>query len=310
MKRLLRFALSLATLALLPLLGFSLLAPWMPLADSVSHFRLHLLLALGGLIVPLALLNAPRLASISLAAGLGVALTLQPVLVNPIGTSSAQSPSAQGTSVRLLQFNMLFRNPSLTEAVAMIRRENPDVITLQEVSKRNRAVIDALSEQYPHRIFCPFATVGGVAVLSRLPQGSGAAAGCATGAAWLTARIGDRDITLASLHLSWPYPFRQKQHIDRLVSHFRSWQKPILLAGDFNAAAWSHAVARVRAATQTRVLGGLRFTYHRKLTRWGPWLGLPIDHVLIPGEVEAATGRLAPAAGSDHRPVVADLRFH
>ena len=48
-------------------LAFGFLSPWLPLADSMAHFRFHLLLALGLAVIVLFLLRAPVRAMLVLA---------------------------------------------------------------------------------------------------------------------------------------------------------------------------------------------------------------------------------------------------
>ena len=116
-----------------------------------------------------------------------------------------------------------------------------------------------------------------------------------------------RPVSVASVHLHWPYPFSQASQIDRLEVRLRDIPRPVLVAGDFNAAPWSHAVSRIADATDTAVAGGLRFTFFIAPIRWAPSIAMPIDHILLPGGFSPAAIRVGPGPGSDHRSVVARL---
>ena len=77
-----------------------------------------------------------------------------------------------GPPGRLLiyQKNMHFEIMELDALAADIRAANPLGITLQEVSEANLALLEGLKDSYPHQQVCPWGSVGGVAVASRLPM--------------------------------------------------------------------------------------------------------------------------------------------
>lgn len=283
---------------------FSLLAPALPLADSVAHFRLHLLGALTVAAVVAMVLGAPRIAVGSLAVGLLVGLVgLRPAL------PSGEARAAARASLTLLQLNLRYDNPDHGAVLALVAREQPDLIAFQEVSRHNMALLDALHGDYPHQQFCRFANVGGVAVLSRLAPVGGEDRGCAAGSglAWLRVATPDGPVTAASLHLHWPYPYRQHEQVGRLTPVLEALPRPVLLGGDFNAAPWSHSADRVARAAGARVLDGLRFTFHRRFLPMTPVIGIPIDHVLVDPSLAPVSVEASAPVGSDHRAVVARL---
>jgi endonuclease/exonuclease/phosphatase (EEP) superfamily protein YafD len=81
---------------------------------------------------------------------------------------------------------------------------------------------------------------------------------------------------------------------------------PFLLMGDFNAAPWSRAFARLRGAAgacDTRAGFGAQTSFPAD----GWLLRIPIDHVLASCAIGVRDRRVGPAVGSDHLPVIADL---
>ena len=306
MRKYLRFGAVLAASVLSVGLLFSFAAPLSPLADSVAHFRLHLLGCLTILIPLLSILRAGRVA-----AGAGAVILVAALVgLRPAWPMAGATAKTRG-EITILQLNLLYRNLSPEAVLALIDREKPDVIAFQEVSRANRPLLEALRENYPHQQLCAFAGVGGVAVLSRPPPAPGAARGCAKegGLAWLRVATPKGPVTAASLHLHWPYPFGQREQIDRLAPLFNTLPAPVLLGGDFNAAPWSHAAARVAQSTRTRILPGLRFTFHFSLQRRSLPIGMPIDHVLADPVFSPASLSVSEPVGSDHRAVTARLRW-
>jgi endonuclease/exonuclease/phosphatase (EEP) superfamily protein YafD len=210
-------------------------------------------------------------------------------------------------AITVVQLNLSFRNATPDAVADFIRGEQADIVTLQEVTGKTGRVIDILAEDYPIRVLCPAGRVGGQAVLSRLPKAPGVSAGCIEGEdmAWMRVMAGGQPVSVASLHLHWPYPFGQERQIGRLERHLKDLPRPVLVAGDFNAAPWSHAVDRIEAATGTAVAGGLRFSFDIGFHGWWPTVPMPIDHILLPDGLAPLGVTLGPGPGSDHRSVIA-----
>lgn len=204
--------------------------------------------------------------------------------------------------LRLYQHNLLFTNRN--EDLPMVTTHlQPDVLTLQEI-ERTKPTIAKLSA-YPHRLICPFATVGDVGILSRHPiVDSDCANGTYRGFAWVRIRKDNLEYTIVSLHLYWPYPFKQKQQVDEIIPILESLPQPVFLAGDFNQVSWSDTYQRIESAVNGNSIDSI----HPSLTltfngyRLGPIL--PIDHVISP-EGTASVQRLA-QYGSDHNALLLD----
>ncbi|MDU8928442.1 endonuclease [Alisedimentitalea sp. MJ-SS2] len=215
--------------------------------------------------------------------------------------SGIKPADASETGYALYQKNLLFVAGDRSSLVADIRASGATLVTLQEVTRRNRAVLDNLKADFPAQHFCPFARVGGVAVLSRLPKVPGSER-CAErdGLAAMQVEGPDGPVWVVSLHLHWPWPYGQTDHVARLEPVLRGLEGPMLIGGDFNAVAWSHAVSRIEAVSGTRRLGHHLVTF--QLPRLGMWIG--IDHVLsnLPGGARTETRA---ALGSDHFGVLA-----
>ena len=304
-RRGLRTITRLGAAALFGAILFSFLAPFSPLADSVGHFRLHLTVLLA---VSAPLMVALRARGDAAAAAL-LALCVAAFGFRPAFPGAAQAGGAADLTV--LQLNLLYKNRDHPAVLALIDRERPDLIALQEVSRRNRPLLDALSKDFPYQHFCPFANVGGVAVLSRFPPTHFGARNCAgeQGLAWMSVSSPDGPLAFGSLHLHWPFPYRQPQQARRLAAELRKAPRPLLVAGDFNAAPWSQTARSLAEASGTRLLGGLRFTFHFSWNGRRRPIGMPIDHLLADPRLEAVSIKTSEPVGSDHRAVIARLKW-
>lgn len=285
------------------LLGF--LSPWIDAADSLGHFRFHATAVLLLLSAALAWQRYWRRAALGLVvSAIGMA-GMVPAL--PVWWK-AEAPAA-ATGINMVQFNLSFRNSTPQAVADYIRAADADIVTLQEVTNKTARVMEILAKDYPAQVRCRYVRVGAVAVLSRLPMAAGEAKGCVDGQGmtWIRVMVGGQKLTVASLHLHWPWPFKQHRQIGNLEKYLRNIPRPVLLAGDFNAAPWSHAVQRVAMAADASVAPGLRFSFDIELNDWAPPLPIPIDHILLPGDITPLDVRLGPELGSDHRPVIAHL---
>ncbi len=275
----------------------SLLQAVHPAFDALAQFRLHYSVLLAGGLILLLFLKSWRVASLSAAATAAGLAAMAPV------AGPASLPSGSGRVFTLVQFNTLYKNPTPEVIIAQIKAVNADAVTLQEVAPRNTAIImQRLEAEYPYQRFCGYAGVG---VLSRWPS---VGDGCAprNGFGWLRLNVEGREVTVASLHLPWPWPYRQASSISELEPVFRALPQPLIIGGDFNSAPWSNSLARVTQMTSTHLAPGLRLTLKLDAIRLPPWPFLPIDHVLLP-EGAAADVRIGSPAGSDHLPLVARI---
>jgi endonuclease/exonuclease/phosphatase (EEP) superfamily protein YafD len=295
------FALGLVILG--ALLCVSLFNRWSALADSLSHFRVHFIVGLVALCAIFTTCKKWRLAICAAMMSIIGAYSIYPNL--PL-----LSPHENSTKpLKLIQFNTLFNNPTPERSLAWIKDEAPDFVMLQEVSQKNAlAIYEGLAVTLPYGVLCKFATVGGVAVRSKYPMID---QGCSEGQGmtWLRTDINGKQVSFASVHLHWPYPFRQWRQLDRLDVDLKAIPRPVILTGDFNAAAWSEAAQRVATATETHVVPGLRFTLRMGPRPIGPIPFLPIDQVLMPDDVKVGDISLGPPIGSDHLAVVTTFEF-
>lgn len=272
------------------------------IGDSLATFRPIWVIGLvgaAGLARVLGRRGGGRLAALGLLAGVVTALTWG--AHRPLATA----PSDVAPVLRLYQNNLFFRLPNPQPTLESIAALSPDVITFQEVSTRNEAVLESLRAKYPHQILCPHGPVGGTAVLSRLPVVSPPMA-CQpeTGIAGLQVETEAGPVWVVSVHLPWPFPYDVPETVDTIVQALSALQGDVVVAGDFNIVAGTHRMRRIARAVDARRLGG-----------WAPTFGLArrfnggypfqIDHVL---STRPGTTALAPHTRSDHIPLMALIR--
>lgn len=269
---------------LLVVLGY---AGWLhPIGDSLAVGRIHGVAVVFLLSISASLLGMRVAAfwSILFALSAGTPAVLASIWPGPTG------------SVTLYQKNLLFRNDNLAALAADIRAANPMVLTLQEVSDPNLALLAAVSDILPYQHVCPGARVGGTAVATRLPPVPGAVV-CAPGLAAMQVVLTDTQrqipVWIVSVHLHWPWPYSQADHAAALVPVLEGLDGPILMAGDFNMVRWAHSVQSLARAARVEAAGPSPGTY----LGFAPVVRLPIDHAFA-----TSAGRVEPRGplGSDH----------
>ncbi len=268
-----------------------------PALDSLGAFRVHLGVVFAGLGLLSVAFAARTARALSLA---GLALT--GLLLAPAWLGGPRAPVAGARALILYSHNLRYDNPTPGAVIDAVRAADADIVALQEVSAANRPIVSALAPDYRAVVDCPFRRVGDLVILARGRLAG--APGCieVDGLAWAPLQTRAGPLTVATVHLTWPWPHTQAQQVDRLRPHFAALDGPLVIAGDFNAAPWSHAVAQIAALTGTRATPGLRLTFRRPQL----WPGLALDHVLAGGGVAART-RMAARAGSDHAALVTRL---
>ncbi|NNU80680.1 hypothetical protein HMH01_09555 [Halovulum dunhuangense] len=265
-----------------------------PALDTLGAFRLHALVAFGALFAFALVFRAMTARFIALTGAMLAAAGLAPAVLpaDPIGPPE----------LTLFSQNLRFDNPTPQAVVAGVEAARADIVAFQEVSRPNRAILDAL--RYPTQVLCEFAGVGDVALLSRHPMiGS---PGCARGqgVAWARLSTPAGEVTAVTLHLPWPWPHTQAAQSERVAGILAELEEPVVIAGDFNIPAWGASLKRIAESTGTRAVPGLRLTFLRPAF----WPGLPLDHVLVSEELLAET-RMIDAFGSDHAALLTGLRF-
>ena len=261
-----------------------------PAGDSISIVRLQLTVVLVCLLPVLWFIQRSH------------ALVVGAVALLSAGTMVQLPPTEAVDTLSVYQKNLNYRLKNMDLVEADIRELQPDIVTLQEVSLRLRPMLSNLADTYPNHAYCPFHTViGGVAVVSKWQINQVI---CIEGAGFVAAEIarGSQSFWAVSIHLHWPWPYRQSEQLDRIIQQLENLDGPVLVGGDFNMVPWGNAVRRIRKATGTQLAQAPFSTF----PRFHPFAPLAIDHVLGPHGGISTARQLD---GSDHKGVFARLSF-
>lgn len=271
---------------------------------------------------------APAAAAAALAVFFGLAASNVPGGAVPhahsvLPAAQAYAGEAQGPAeagFRLVTHNLYVRNKRRDDLAAWLRRQDADVIVIQEVDMEMAAVMQAAVDRYPHQFFgWPRNWVerpdqrhllNGLAILSRFPLKDGFVFrqtkwNAPVASARLTLSEGT-EVRLVVVHTMNPIRrsgLRARNALmSALAEELKDYKGPLVVAGDFNATPYTPAFARFLKAADLTTNRGYPGTY----PQFAGAFGLPIDHVLARGVLIADIEALD-AFGSDHRPLRADL---
>lgn len=221
---------------------------------------------------------------------------------------------AAGSPLRLFYANVLTESRSASRLAPLIAEADADLVALVEVDEDWLRSLDLESMGYRHHVAVPREDHFGIALFARRPLRDGRIVPLPVPempALAATLEVGRGRLEVLVVHTMPPKGPRRSalgEHQTRVAAaHAAAAAAPFLLVGDLNAAPWSAAMARLRnrgRLADVRLGRGFLPTWPARLP-WG--LRLPIDHVLVKGDVRARAIRLGPPFGSDHRPLVADL---
>jgi len=256
-----------------------------------------------------------RHAALSLACAAVNALPVL-LLLLPAGTQ-AKPAAALSARLRILQANILTSNTNAPALFALVAREQPDVIVLQEPNTRWLNILSALTNSYPvfaalprednfgAAIFCKTNALSAEIFLLSDPEGAPSS----------LARIavGNKTLTVVGTHTLAPYTETMWQGRNRftleLAKTLRGINGPLVVTGDFNNTPWSThfraflEVSGLRDSAQGR---GPQPTWP---TGFIPLARIPLDHCFHSADTCILNRRPGPDIGSDHLPLVIDVAF-
>jgi len=237
------------------------------------------------------------------------------LLLLPAHTRAAPH-GADAVQLRILQSNILTSNTNAPALLALIARERPDVVVLQEPDERWLRDLAPLTNTYPVCASLPRDDNFGAAIYCKTNALSASIflLGDPEGAPSSLARIAvnGKTLTVIGTHPLAPYnryTWRGRNgYTLELAEKIRAVAGPVVVTGDFNNTPWStHFRAFLKAS-------GLHDSSQGRgpLPTWpaaSPLLRIPLDHCFHSGDVRILAKRPGPDIGSDHLPLIIDLAF-
>lgn len=297
------------------LLGYT--GSWHWLAELFAHFFIQywLIALLAGVALFLARDRAYGAAAITLFCLASFALAPYYLVQESVSVVPGN------TGLKLLQFNAA-QDPERVIEWLERNPERADVVVLLEATPNFQVGIKRLRSLYPHVLtdlrHGPF----GIALLSKFPLDSGVTLDLA----------GDDYPALAAkiLPKAWPVPLQlyaihppppisgelagiRNRYMEKLATlTVANPLVPSVVVGDANSTPWSPWFRDfVQAGKLRDSQGGLGLlaTWPAATAKYSPLLGIPIDVCLVSDKLHVAARYAGPDFGSDHLPVITELRM-
>jgi endonuclease/exonuclease/phosphatase (EEP) superfamily protein YafD len=276
----------------------------------LGHFRRHIA-ACALVLAPLALLAmwplALKLAMGGAALAIGAFNIVSMRRVMPVSPSGARA----GVTLRVAFANVHDISEEFGRLIDWVRAEKVDVLLACEVTPLGVSGLRALEPQLPYGHGL---RPGEVMILSRLPLAEAQDDPSLSFARLASAEIATPagPVQLVVVHPPAPRDTARAAMNLRTIaatgSVARKAEGGVIVAGDFNSTPWSPAFSAMVAHA------GLAFGRGAREATWPTWLpawlGLPLDHILVGGGCTIVERRHGPHTGSDHRPILADVRVH
>jgi endonuclease/exonuclease/phosphatase (EEP) superfamily protein YafD len=284
--------------------------------DLFSHFRLQYVVA-----ASLFCIAALAIRAYPAAAVLAIVALIHGFAIKDLWLGGTASAAPGGMSLRLLSANVWAENRTPSKVLEFLRASDADLVVMVDAKRRRWGPFLAeLAARYPYRTRQSWGEVSPrapVILFSRFPILSEKVMQAPRGRRpYLVAelQVGEATLVVVGVHPSAPMPSgpghsrRRNRELDHIAEVVKDTDRPAIAAGDFNTTPWSPYFQDLLAAA------GLRNASdgHGYLATWPTWFWpalIPIDHVLLKGPLAVTTVRRGPASGSDHYPIIADLRL-
>ncbi|WP_324789978.1 endonuclease/exonuclease/phosphatase family protein [Streptomyces sp. H51] len=234
--------------------------------------------------------------------------------VEPYGRSGEPGGPAVA-ELRVLTSNVEFGRGT-GSLIAVIRRERPDVVFVEECEQGCRAALErTFGDTLRFRRAVAAEGSAGSLLLSRFRLRDAAGVRGTMGMPGAVADVRGRPVRLQLAHPAPPLPGQVgvwRRQLGRLRDFAAADRRtPTVLAGDFNA---SQDHAAFRRVLDTGLRDAARLAGHDRTPSWpartAPAFGVQIDHVLVSRDFSANTARFLDLAGTDHRALLVDIALH
>jgi endonuclease/exonuclease/phosphatase (EEP) superfamily protein YafD len=216
------------------------------------------------------------------------------------------------TKIRVLELNLFNRNKRYSEAIALIKEENPDVAVFLEVSQEWANQLIVLELSYPYVFHSQDNRRFGKSIYSKVPLENSRSVSLGKSRKTLVSqlKIDGNVVNLILVHPRIPtkrssFQMRNEE-LRKLADYVSELDSPVVLVGDFNTTMWSPYYEELVEKTNLRNARqgfGIQPSWPAHL----PFLYIPIDHCLVSPDIQVLKSRTGRNVGSDHLPLITDL---
>jgi endonuclease/exonuclease/phosphatase (EEP) superfamily protein YafD len=248
-------------------------------------------------------------------AGLAFYVTFVVIIFGPLRESpSSFAPAKEVSAIKLVSFNVRKTNEHTARAAKWISAQSPDVIVLLEGNLAGTGLARLLRKNYPFQYDCRGDGRCSTVLLSRRP--ATAINYRATGdtenrksLSSLTASflMSGAAVSVTAVHLPRPWPLGEPSILAGQLSDATDiFDGHRIVAGDFNNPPWTFAMQNLAHDMRLTLASGAKRTWPAMLSV--PAV-LPLDQIYLGNCLQAMSVKTGPDLGSDHLPIIAELRM-
>jgi endonuclease/exonuclease/phosphatase (EEP) superfamily protein YafD len=243
-----------------------------------------------------------------------LALTATAIGINFFNIGDYVFPYTKKSALRsqhsVLQANVFKFNFKTGPLLDLIKKEDPDIISLSEVTSHWEKALEPIKDNYPHHIIVPEEGSHGMALYSKLPFKSSR-----------VEQISDLDMpsfivefknfVFISIHPLPPvyqsFYENRNQHFEWLENYINNdidTNMPIIVSGDMNTTMFAprfKTFVKKTGLKNARIGRGIQNSWYAFDLGF---LGIPIDHFLHNARILIQSSRIMPDIQSDHLPIL------
>ena len=219
---------------------------------------------------------------------------------------------AQG-SVRIMSSNLLASNRSHQSLLQQVRDVNSQLIIFQEYTTYSHQARSHALTEYPYKLVHTIDSPFGIAVYSKVPFVKAEVKSFTSlPAVDVTIASGGNLLRVLGVHPIPPMSAAtynaRNEYFNAIAAEVAGVDVPVIVAGDFNAVPWSWHFKNMLKKGE---LASARDGHGLKPTWPGGFIPLliPIDHILYNNQLALVEFDTGDNAGSDHKPIWAELSF-
>ncbi|MBN2377337.1 MAG: endonuclease/exonuclease/phosphatase family protein [Sedimentisphaerales bacterium] len=219
------------------------------------------------------------------------------------------------SQIRILLSNVHTSNDNYADLLALVERESPDIIVLEETDRGWVRAVKELEAEYNWAEYFPRADNFGITVFSRIKVNEFSIerfGGSDAPSIIADLEIGGSSVKVIATHLlppATPSYFRMRnRQLEQIARQAAANENALVVIGDFNLTMWSHYYSKFVADSglkDARQGFGIEPTWPTML----PPLYIPIDQCFCSKNVKVINFKIGNRIGSDHLPLIVDLAF-
>jgi endonuclease/exonuclease/phosphatase (EEP) superfamily protein YafD len=242
-----------------------------------------------------------------------LAVVLAAVNVAALRVDLSPAAAAAPGDLRLVVANVEVGNTDYAAVERLVSQTHPDLFGVTELTP---AMAQHLAESltgYESKVLAVRHDAYGIGVYSRLPLESAKVVRWpADGPPTIVARVrvDNQPVDVVVTHIRTVFAGSiHTRQLDALAAARGRLGTRVIVCGDFNTPPWSGPLRRFATTTDLRDLYGGRAWSAYTWPTWASALRVPIDDCFVGGGVGVTDHHDGPDVGSDHRPLVVDVRI-